>query len=98
MSKAEYSTKNIGHHGLSIKRYLHFTSPIRRYPDIICHRLLSSTLNKKENILDKEEMDKISSRSTQKEKDATKAERETVKLMQTIFMKDIQVISHRKHK
>ena len=87
MSKAEYSTKNIGHHGLSLSRYLHFTSPIRRYPDIICHRLLDSLLTKKDDALKTEEMNKISYTSTQKEKHATKAERETVKLLQTLFMK-----------
>ena len=45
MSKAAYSTKNIGHYGLAFNHYSHFTSPIRRYPDVMAHRLLQYYLD-----------------------------------------------------
>ena len=85
MSKAKYSTKNIGHFGLSFKKYTHFTSPIRRYPDIIVHRNLQKILLGKETKSNKtleEECFYLSER----EDLATKAERSSIKFMQVKFM------------
>ncbi len=85
MSKAKYDTKNIGHFGLSFEKYTHFTSPIRRYPDIIVHRNLEKILlgayTKKEKTLE----DKCFYLS-EREDLATKAERSSIKFMQVKYM------------
>ncbi len=87
MAKAEYSTKNIGHYGLDFDYYTHFTSPIRRYPDMMVHRLLDRYLNKGKSVpADKyEEMCKHSSEMEQK---AVNAERASIKYKQVEFMSD----------
>ena len=87
MSKAEYSTKNIGHYGLAFDYYSHFTSPIRRYPDVMVHRLLQHYLegNKTANEGVFEEKCKHSSNM---ESLATKAERDSIKYMQVKYMQD----------
>ena len=87
MSKAEYTTHNIGHYGLAFDYYSHFTSPIRRYPDVMAHRLLQRYLDggKSANEADYEE--KCQHSSTM-ENLATKAERDSIKYMQIRFMED----------
>lgn len=87
MAKAVYSTRNIGHYGLSFEYYTHFTSPIRRYPDVMVHRLLEHYLDggKSANALKYEDMCKHSSNMENK---AANAERSSIKYKQVEFMQD----------
>lgn len=89
MAKALYTTKNIGHFGLAFKYYTHFTSPIRRYPDLMAHRMLRRYLrgeafNKKELI----RYEKLAIQSSERELAAVSAERDSIKYKQVEFMKD----------
>lgn len=87
MAKAEYSTENIGHYGLAFKYYTHFTSPIRRYPDIMVHRLLDYYLNSGQ-IPVKDQYDEMCKKSSEMEKRALDAERASIKYKQVEFMSD----------
>ncbi len=88
MAKAIYSTNNIGHYGLGFKDYTHFTSPIRRFPDLIVHKLLFNLLNKKvEKNLSIEILEEICNHSSVQERNAINAERLSVKLKQIEYLK-----------
>lgn len=87
MSKAEYTTHNIGHYGLAFDYYSHFTSPIRRYPDVMAHRLLQHYLDGGKSANEAVFEEKCQ-HSSNMENLATKAERDSIKYMQIRFMED----------
>ena len=87
MSKAKYSTENIGHYGLAFDYYSHFTSPIRRYPDVMVHRLLQYYLDGGKSA-DAEVYEEKCEHSSNMEGLATNAERDSVKYMQIKYMQD----------
>ena len=87
MSKAVYSTDNIGHYGLAFDYYTHFTSPIRRYPDVMVHRLMEHYLNGGKSPA-AEPVEEQAKHSSEMEGLAVRAERDSIKYMQIKFMQD----------
>lgn len=87
MAKAVYSIDNIGHYGLAFPFYTHFTSPIRRYPDMMVHRLLQHYLDGGKSV-GREPYEEWCEHSSDREKVATEAERDSIKFMQVKFMQD----------
>ena len=89
MAKAVYSAKNIGHYGLGFKNYTHFTSPIRRYADLLVHRVLDKTLiSKTGKHYSLDNLTKICEHISATERTAMEAERRSVKLKQMQFLQD----------
>lgn len=88
MAKADYSTDNIGHYGLGFKYYTHFTSPIRRYPDMMVHRLLQYYLDGNGAQPDKNALELQCRQSSEMERHAVDAERASIKYKQVEYMSD----------
>ena len=88
-AKAVYSTYNIGHYGLAFSHYTHFTSPIRRYPDLMVHRLVEKyILTGKKESLTREQLEEMCEHCSACEQEAVQAERDSIKMFQAIWMAD----------
>ncbi|WP_282016306.1 ribonuclease R [Marinifilum flexuosum] len=87
MAKAEYSTVNIGHYGLHFDHYSHFTSPIRRYPDMMAHRLLEKYANGSKSV-NADKYEEFCQHCSEMEQKAANAERSSIKYKQVEFMQD----------
>lgn len=85
---AVYSTHNAGHFGLALKSYCHFTSPIRRFPDLMVHRALKKALQAEKIMGQARPLEKIALHSSEQERLAEKAERESQKILQLRFMEN----------
>lgn len=88
MAKAFYSTHNIGHYGLAFDHYTHFTSPIRRYPDILTHRILHACLFGESPPYDKTTLEEMCRHLSERERDAMNAEREAIRYKSVEFLSD----------
>jgi len=88
MKQASYSSDNIGHFGLAFSHYTHFTSPIRRYPDLIVHRLIKAKLLGKQAPYDENELTEISAQTSKKERNSESAERAVVDMLKVRFVAD----------
>ena len=88
MAKAVYSTDNIGHYGLAFPYYTHFTSPIRRYPDLMVHRLIERYLLENQGSVDRKEYEDYCVHTSEMEKQAEEMERQSVKYKQAEYLQD----------
>jgi ribonuclease R len=86
MAKAAYTTENIGHYGLGFEHYCHFTSPIRRYPDVLVHRVLQQCLDR--NVVPDKKMEEKCKHCSERERKAMESERAANKYKQVEFMQD----------
>jgi len=86
LKKAEYSTREIGHFGLALDKYTHFTSPIRRYPDLIVHRIIDNVLDGNVNKIELNELNRICEHCSKVERISDSVERESIDLERANFM------------